>query len=308
MNLTPLQSRILREIVSYVRREQLPHGTHVVESQLARELDSSRSPVKTALKYLTQQGMFIYDKNRGYFLAQNASELGHMAEHLSATSEDPIYQKIAELRLTRQLPELFTEIELMRELDVSRAVLRNVLTRIQQEGWLEFRAGQGWKTLPAIDSIEAYQESYALRIMIEPAGLMSDAFNIDRERLEECRRQHQYIAEGGFMTMTPLELFEANSDFHEMLASCSGNRFLLQTVKRLNQLRRLVEYRQAQKKRQQRKSHSVEHIEIIDLLLSGDRLAAANKLRLHLERAKFNKVQSDIFSGQVTEFPLSTTA
>ncbi|MFT4271158.1 MAG: GntR family transcriptional regulator [Pantoea sp.] len=295
MNLTPLQSRIMREIVSYVRREQLSTGTHVVESQLAKELNSSRSPVKFALNFLAEQGMFTYDRNRGFFLAQNASDLGHIAEQLSEKSEDPIYQKIAELRLTNKLPELFTEIELMRELDVSRTVLRSVLTRIQQEGWLEFRAGQGWKTLPAIDSMEAYQESYSLRIMIEPAGILSDAFNLDRKLLEECRKQHAYIAQGGFMTMTPLELFEANSDFHETLALCSGNRFLLQTVKRLNQLRRLVEYRQAQKKRQQRKSHSEEHIEILDLLLQGDRLGAANKLRLHLERAKSNKVQSDIF-------------
>ncbi len=298
MNLTPLQSRILREIVSYVRRGQLPHGTHVVESQLARELNASRSPVKAALTFLTQQGMFTYDKNRGYFLAQHASELGPLAEQLSAQSEDPVYQQIAEMRLTRTLPELFTEIELMRELNISRTVLRSVLTRIQQEGWLEFRAGQGWKTLPAIDSLEAYQESYALRIMIEPAGLMGDAFRPDRARLEACRRQQQFIAGGGFMTMTPRELFEANSDFHETLAACSGNRFLLQTVRRLNQLRRLVEYRQAQEKRSQRQHHAEEHLEILDLLLAGERQAAADKLRLHLERATSHKGQSELFSRQ----------
>jgi len=296
MNLTPLQSRIMREIVSYVRREQLSLGTHVAESQLAKALNSSRSPVKFALGFLAQQGMFTHDKNRGFFLAQNACDLESLAEQLSAKSEDPIYQQLAELRLTNKLPEMFTEIELMRELGVSRPILRNVLTRIQQEGWLEFRAGQGWRTLPAIDSIDAYRESYALRIMIEPAGLLSEAFDIDRKRLEECRKQHLYIAQGGFLTMTPLELFEANSAFHELLALCSGNRFLLQTVRRLNQLRRLVEYRQAQKKRSQRQSHSEEHVEIIDLLLEGDRLGAANKLRLHIERAKADKVQSDIFS------------
>jgi DNA-binding GntR family transcriptional regulator len=150
MNLTPLQSRIMREIVSYVRREQLSLGTHVVESQLAKELDSSRSPVKFALVFLARQGMFTYDKNRGFFLAKDASDLGHLAEQLAEKSEDPIYQKIAERRLTNKLPELFTEIELMRELDVSRTALRSALTRIQQEGWLEFRTGQGWKTLPVI--------------------------------------------------------------------------------------------------------------------------------------------------------------
>ncbi|WP_213989256.1 GntR family transcriptional regulator [Sodalis sp. dw_96] len=298
MNLTPLQSRIMREIVSYVRREQLSLGTHVVESQLAKELNSSRSPVKFALVFLVRQGMFTYDKNRGFFLAQDASNLGHLAEQLAEKSEDPIYQKIAELRLTNKLPELFTEIELMRKLDVSRTVLRSALTRIQQEGWLEFRTGQGWKTLPVIDSVEAYRESFALRIMIEPAGILSDAFNIDRKRLEEFRKQQLHIVETGFLTMTTLELFEANADFHETLALCSGNRFLLQTIKRLNQLRRLVEYRQMQKKRLQRKHPSEEHIEILDLLLEGDRLGAANKLRLHLERAKSNKVQSDYFSDE----------
>jgi len=100
------------------------------------------------------------------------------------------------------------------------------------------------------------------------------------------------------MTMTPRELFEANSDFHETLAACSGNRFLLQTVRRLNQLRRLVEYRQAQEKRSQRRHHAEEHLEILELLLAGERPAAADKLRLHLERATSDKGQSEFFSRQ----------
>lgn len=63
--------------------------------------------------------------------------------------------------------------------------------------------------------------------------------------------------------MTPQELFEANSYFHETLAACSGNRFLQQTVRRLERLRRLVEYRQASA-RAPRKGQAEEHLAILE--------------------------------------------
>ncbi|WXF88072.1 GntR family transcriptional regulator [Pseudomonas syringae pv. atrofaciens] len=209
-------------------------------------------------------------------------------------TDDPLYLKFAELRLSRQLPELFTEIEFMRQFDVSRAALRAVLSRIQQEGWVEQRAGQGWRLLPMIDSVEAYEESYSFRATIEPSGILSPTFQIDRETLAACRRQQEFIANGGYLTMTPQELFEANSQFHETLAASSGNRFLQQTVRRLDQLRRLVEYRQASA-RTPRKGQAEEHLAILDCLERGDRLAAADQMRRHLEQARRHKVDPALF-------------
>ncbi|MEW7855160.1 GntR family transcriptional regulator [Pseudomonas chlororaphis] len=294
MSLSPLQARIARDIVSYVRRERFEIGQHLVESQLALALNVSRTPVKFALSHLVERGMLTHDRNRGFFLARSSEELSDLASEVMGNSDDPLYLQIAELRLRRKIPELFTEIELMRRFDVSRTALRAVLLRIQQEGWMEQRAGQGWRILPMIDSVEAYEESYAFRATIEPSGLLSPTFAIDRETLDACRRQQEYIANGGYLTMTAQELFEANSQFHETLAACSGNRFLQQTVHRLDRLRRLVEYRQAST-RAPRKGQAEEHLLILDCLERGDRLAAADQMRKHLEQARRKKVDPALF-------------
>lgn len=294
MPLSPLQARIARDIVSLVRRERFAIGHHLVESQLAAALNVSRTPVKFAMGHLVEKGMLTYDRNRGFFLARSSEDLVDLASQVMEGSDDPLYLKFAELRLGRQLPELFTEIEFMRQFDVSRAALRAVLSRIQQEGWIEQRAGQGWRFLPMIDSVEAYEESYALRATIEPSGLLSPAFLIDGETLAACRKQQEFIAGGGYLSMTPQELFEANAQFHETLAGCSGNRFLQQTVRRLNQLRRLVEYRQAST-RAPRKGQAQENLAILDCLERGDRLAAADQMRKHLEQARCKKVDPALF-------------
>ncbi|WP_237613224.1 GntR family transcriptional regulator [Pectobacterium carotovorum] len=68
MALTPLQTRIVRQIVAYIRREQLPPGAHLIESSLAQVLNASRTPVKVALLYLTEKGMLHYHRNRGFIL------------------------------------------------------------------------------------------------------------------------------------------------------------------------------------------------------------------------------------------------
>ena len=169
------------------------------------------------------------------------------------------------MRLNGQIPEQFAETDLMRLFNISRYMLRGVLSRIQQEGWIEQRAGQGWQFLPMIDSVEAYEESYSFRAIIEPAGLLAPTFMVDTEALARCKKQQQFIADGGYLTMTPQELFESNAQFHETLASFSGNRFHVQTVRRLDQLRRLVEYRQASK-RAPRREQAVEHLAILACL------------------------------------------
>ncbi|MBI7467605.1 GntR family transcriptional regulator [Pseudomonas aeruginosa] len=297
MHLTNLQARVVREIVAHVRRERFPAGHHLTELGLGKTLKTSRTPIKFALNYLAERGMLTYDRNRGFFLAKPADELVDIAADLSKESDDPLYQRVAQMRLERQLPEEFTESDFMRLFDVTRTALRAVLSRIQQEGWVEQRAGQGWQFLPMIDSIEAYEESYTFRAIIEPAALLNPNFMIDQDALARCKTQQEYIAQGGYLSMTPMELFESNATFHETLAKFSGNRFHAQTVRRLDQLRRLVEYRQASA-RSPRKEQAEEHLAIIECLEHGDRLAAADQMRRHLEKARRHKVNAELFEPQ----------
>lgn len=283
--LSPLQARVVREIVALVRRENLLRGAHLSEARLADEIGTSRSPVNVALRHLASLGALSYDLNRGYFLASDAAALTNIAQDLAAESHEPLYMQIAEARIRHELPDDVTETDLMRIYSVSRNVVRRVLIRIQQEGWVEKAVGHGWSFLPMIDAADAYEESHVFRAAIEPTGLMCSGFIVDLDELEGLRRQQLFIAEGGFKTITAIELFEANCQFHETIARWSHNRFILNAVRRTNALRRLVEYSKA-KDRGPRRAAAREHLDILDAIAAQDLVKAAYLMRAHLDSAR----------------------
>ncbi|KUZ38066.1 GntR family transcriptional regulator [Burkholderia territorii] len=289
--LTALQTRVAREILALARREDLVIGDRLAESILAEKIGTSRTPVNVALHHLVSLGVVYYDANRGFFMAKPARDVTDVAAQFFNEPDDPLYLKIAEDRLAHRLPDVATEADLMRQYKVSRSELRRVLSRMQEEGWIERQVGHGWQFMPMIDSVEAYEESYLFRAAIEPTGVMSPSFSANRIELEELRRRQRFIAEGGYLTMNSVELFEANSEFHETIAKWSGNRFIAQSVRRMDRLRRLVEYRQA-KARKPRQEQALEHLAILDAIAQHDLLRAAALLRDHIEGARRAKVHA----------------
>lgn len=289
MKANELQVKVAKEIIAMARRERYAANQRLVASSIAEVLGVSRSPVKTALGLLANMGIVEHDKNRGFFLAKPADELKDVLEGFGNGTEDELYQKISDMHLVGELPEDVNEAELMRLFDVSRSTLRKCLSRILQEGWVERNTGRGWHFLPVVDSAEAYEESYYYRIVIEPAAILSPNFEPDTEELEKLIEEQKYISSDGYAYMTAQELFDANTKFHESVIAWSGNRFMLQSIKRLNQLRRLVEYKQI-RKRSSRKGQSSEHLEILLFIREMDYLKAASLMRRHLEGAKKTKV------------------
>ena len=292
MLLNSLQLRVAREIVALARRENMKAGEHLAESVLAERLGISRTPVNSALRQLSKRGIATRDVNRGYFLCHDAQDCLPLVEDLFEEPDEPLYLRIAEDRMAGRLPEAFSESGLMRRYGVARSSLRTVLARIQQEGWAERQLAGGWKFLALMDSPAVYEESYLFRIVVEPAGLMATTFQIRPNETARLQRRQAFIAEEGFKTMTSIELFEANSEFHETLAGWSGNRFILQSIRRINSLRRLIEYRQAIFHRPPRREAALEHLGILDALSHQNLLLAAGLLRKHLEHARRSKVHS----------------
>lgn len=297
--LTPLQTRVTREILALARREDLGVGDRLAESILAEKIGTSRTPVNVALHHLVTLGVVYYDANRGFFMARPARDVTDVAAPFFEEPDDPLYLKIAEDRLAHRLPAVISEADLMRQYEVSRSELRRVLSRMQEEGWLERQVGHGWQFMPMIDSVDAYEESYLFRAAIEPTGVMSPTFSANRVELEELRRRQRFIAESGYLSMNSVELFEANSEFHETIAKWSGNRFIAQSVRRMDRLRRLVEYRQA-RARKPRQEQALEHLAILDAIAQHDLLRAATLLRDHIEGARRAKVHAqEIFTPHV---------
>ncbi len=285
MATTALHRRTAHEIIALARRENRSAGTRLSDAELARQLGISRTPVRAALLHLQRLGAVSHERGRGFFLKQGAEALSELAFKFAVKSDDPLYVRIASDRQAGRLEGSFSEAELRRRYGATRGNLLRTLTRIQKEGWIERRMGTGWGFTELIDSPAAYEESFQFRSVIEPFGILLPSFRADPGQLAALRNELQFLARG--TRATTIELFESNCRFHETVAWWSGNRFVLQSLQRINSLRRLVEYRMIRKV----PPRVEEHLRILDAIEQHDLLGAASMLRTHLESARLAKIQ-----------------
>ncbi|MET4576445.1 GntR family transcriptional regulator [Ottowia thiooxydans] len=287
MTRVSLAEQLANNAELWIRQENIAEGTALPERSLASRFRVSRSPVREALQILAQRGVIVARPEGGYAVSAARGPANEPALP-PADEDEPIYLKIAEDRLSGALPERATENELMRRYALTRSQLADVLRRITQEGWIERLPGHGWQFLPILNSAAAYDQGYRMRILLEPAGLLEPTYRLDREGLVKCRAEQQALVDGAVEWASPAQLFDANTRLHEIIATSSGNVFILEALRRLNRLRRLMEYGKAVN-RSAAALRCKEHLTLIDLLLSDQRDAAADFMRLHLRDAAREK-------------------
>lgn len=283
----PLVSQLVVRIVETVRREGMTDGRHLVEQALADALHVSRSPVREALILLEKEGIVAYRPNRGFFLACPAEEIPNLDIDIPTSPEEEKYRQIAKDRISGILHGHISEAELISRYGVSRVKLMQILMRMSQEGWIERRPGHGWTFLPILDTVEALDQGYRFRLLIEPAALLEPTYRVDPVVFAELREEQESLLATHIDDQTPFRLFETGARFHEQLISCSGNRFFLDSIRHINRLRRLMEYSlHVDRARLNRYS---EHIEIMTMLEQGRRSTAAALLRDHIDQARVKK-------------------
>lgn len=284
MKTNHLQKKAAKDLVAIIRQERMSVGTKLVVSRLANSLGISRTPVKAALETLVEDGVVQYDLNKGFTLLKSYEDFEILQEKFRDNEVEVLYEAIADSHLREHLGDI-SEAEMMRRFNVSRTLLLKCLSRIIQEGWVERNEGHGWVFQEIVDSAEAYEESYYFRMVNEPAAILCIGFSPDMDELKKLKEEQEYILQHGFDKMTRRELYDANKRFHEALVLWSGNRFMLHAIKRLNQLRRIVEYR-ANENARSRVTQSKEHIDILDYIQKQDYLQAAALMKRHIERAR----------------------
>lgn len=287
MSRASLAEQLANSIELWIRQEQIPEGTSLPERGLATRFRVSRSPVREALLILAERG-FIASRTEGGYAVSAPSDNANEFALPPADEDEPIYLKIAADRLSGALPERTTENELMRRYELTRGQLSEVLRRISQEGWIERLPGNGWQFLPVLTSGAAYDQGYRMRILVEPSGILEPTYEIDRDSLLKCRAEQQALVDGAAEWASPAQLFDANTRLHECIATASGNVFILESLRRINRLRRLMEYGK-NVNRVAAAQRCKEHLTLIDLLLAGQREAAADFMRLHLRDAAREK-------------------
>jgi len=299
-----LPRQLALQVIEYIRRSDFAPGAHVGEQQLADVLHVSRTPVRRALAMLETMGVVAQQRHRGYFLKKIPATLGKTGLPDAAGSAEERYLLIADDRLAGKLDDHVTESALMRRYHMPRRELQRILHRMEKEGWLARKPGHGWMFVALADSMEAHAQSYRFRMLFEPAALLEPGFRIIKPELERVRRDQRMLLAGAVNKMSRSTLFEMGSDFHETLISFSGNRFMLDAIKRVNAMRRLLEYR-AHYDRERFAGQCREHLHLLDLLEHGAREDAARYLRKHLDVVRAIKTEP---GTRVKRVPASVAA
>ena len=164
------------------------------------------------------------------------------------------------------------------------AVVR-VLRGLSELGLVERKPGNGWSFIASINSASAQAEAYAFRHMLEPAALLQPGFELDREWASACRARHLVFKRKAWRDTLAVEFYGMNADFHEQLARCSGNRYMLDAMQRQNQVRSFLNYNWEYGVSRVRASIE-EHLAILDAVEAGRNEQAAELMRTHLDIAR----------------------
>lgn len=282
MQTTPLIANLADQIVAHIRTDRLAEGDRLIERKLAEQFRVSRSPVRNAMKLLHDIGVLKQSEGGGYIIADVQAAEKHSLESATAEDDEQIYLTIADDRLHGRLPERITESEFLRRYDLTKGRLSKILLRMANEGWIERLPGNGWAFLPVLTSLQAYEDSYRFRLLIEPAALLEPTFKLNRPALLRCREEQQWLVDGGIWTVSDAKLFELNSGMHEAIIECCQNSFFIDSLKRLDRLRRLIDYRQMLL-RENARERCREHLHLLDLILDGKNKEASQFMARHLE-------------------------
>jgi DNA-binding GntR family transcriptional regulator len=279
------------QVLNLIRQEGLEIGAHLPAQWLADQLKLSRTPINDALAFLHDKGILQREKNRGYFIAKAVDAADPAVQKkLGLTQTDSTsqaYFAMADDLLKGELPETVSEVLLRNRYELTAAQLQAVLHRIAQEGWAQKKPGYGWEFSAMLTTPDSLLQSYRLRMALEPAALLEPGYRLDPKVIEQCRAAEQHLLDGGIETDTPDQLHERGVRFHESLIEASGNPFFIDTIRRVNRVRRLISYRSMQD-RKRYKEHCHQHLHLLDLLEASRNQEAADIMREHLSRTLKN--------------------
>ena len=186
------------------------------------------------------------------------------------------------------------EIDLGKQLGVSRTPLREAMSALKAEGILSIGENGGlrvrsldYQDIHALYQLRAKLESMAAELAAEQASLA------EREFIAEIRAKESILINDG---TSPATLAKLNGQFHQSIALASHNAFLVETLQRLSTLMVLLgptAYSLVERVRE----IGAEHDAINSAIQTHDPIAAKQAASTHLQNAVKARLQL-IASGQ----------
>lgn len=293
MKISALTERLSQKIVGLIDTGTIAPGAHLSVPKLAETFDVSRSPVREALVYLEYKGVLQQKLNRGFFVKKDyAPQISEEPENVES-SDLPEYYQLAEDWLQDKIDAEVTELFLMKRYNMTKSQLSTVLARGISEGWVERKQGYGWRFLPVAKTKAALEHIFSFRMVIEPMAILEPTFNAPQDKINEIRRELEMLLENGIERLSPKQLQAAGYRFHETLIGFSNNPFFEISLRNVNRMRRLMDYR-IMDDRSRYYAEVKDHLRILALVEAGQRIDASYMLKQHLSVALENKKMRQI--------------
>jgi DNA-binding GntR family transcriptional regulator len=208
-------------------------------------------------------------------------------EHEGAAprQSDEAFERIkGEIILCRLPPGThFSEAQLSRRFGLPRAGTRAALMRLAEIGLVQPVPRHGFIVAPI--TMASLRELFELRLMVEPqaAALAAGKVDVDRLRALDASPQRAQSDE------EQLAFVNSNRAFHREIALASGNSRLSRLLESLgDEMQRLVHLGLFGSGGNDAERHNAEaqHEALIAALASGDRIAAEQAARRHIEHAR----------------------
>ena len=197
-----LISRVLRLNILAGR---LPKGFVLLEGPIADLMQSSRAPVQMALKILEQENLVQRFPGRGFLVGRQGETVDPLRQHIrdvdlqisgeidealqSRGMWEMVYDQVEEAVASNLIFGEFriVETELGLHLGVSRTVVRDVLSRLNERGLIRKNQSSHWIAGPL--TAQSVRDRFAIRSILEPAALKLAAPAIDYSEMERLRER-----------------------------------------------------------------------------------------------------------------------
>jgi DNA-binding GntR family transcriptional regulator len=290
---------LIQDVLSRsITARSLPRGIVVLEGPVAEILGTTRSPVRSALLHLEEQGLVSRFEGRGYVVGPPGTppqRLPIEPSMLQADGDPPAIRK------TRAWETIFeqvehdlihaaifdryrvNEVELARHFNVGRLAARDVLLRMEGLGIVERDERQRWCVAPF--DRQRIGDLYELRILLEPAALRSayEAGGLDVAPLVADLQR----AIKAYPRISAADMDKLERDLHVALLQQCPNRELMQCLQRSRCLLSLgKQLLGAGKSLPRDDPYLGEHLSILEAIASHAPKRAETLLREHLEDSR----------------------
>lgn len=199
----------------------------------------------------------------------------------SASPNDPLwkraYDELSRMVQEREIPAgaAIVELQLAKQLGISRTPLRQALQRLEVEGLLRKTVNQSYVVRKV--ELNEYLQSLKVRELLEAEAAALSAGRIDPADIDRARRHLSEVQKKRPYNM--LEHWASDDEVHELFIGRCGNEIMANLLRSLRVTTKLFEIERLSERLE---PDSEQHEDILNALASGDSDAARHAVAHHI--------------------------